>query len=164
MHRTAARADFFDASALAKVYSDEPRSDVVREYFNFRSTKYTTPFCFYETMNVLKGKWKYKGLLTLEQYVDASFRLTAWYGASSSRVNDLDFTDSLTFSSAKEIAKRGKLDLSDAFQILSVKMGYFSALVNDSATVLVTADSELALAASSEGLRVWNVMLEPPSE
>jgi hypothetical protein len=53
------------------------------------------------------------------------------------------------------------LDLSDAFQIMSVKRGYFSSLTNDSATVLVTADNSLAQAARSEGLRVWNVNLDP---
>lgn len=161
MNRPAARADFFDASALAKVYCDEPRSDVVREYFHRRSTKFTTPFCFYEAMNVLKSKWKHKGQLTSDQYLDAAFRLTAWYGTSSSRVKDLDFTDPTTFAHAKQLAERSALDLSDAFQILSVKSGYFSVLVNDSATVLVTADNALAEAAKAEGLRVWNLMLEP---
>jgi hypothetical protein len=134
----------------------------VRQYFNGRATKYTTPFCFYEPLNVLKEKWKHKGQLTLDQYVDAAFQLTAWYGASSARVKDLDFTSPLTFSHAKDIATRSRLDLSDAFQILSVKAGYFSSLVNESATVLVTADKELAEAARVEGLTAWNVMLEPP--
>jgi len=161
MTRTAARADFFDASALAKVYTQEPCSDVARQYFNSRSTKYTTPFCYYETMNVLKGKWKHKGQLSLEEYLDAAFQLTAWYGTSSSKVKDLDFTEPTTFFEAKAIAQQGQLDLSDAFQILSVKKGYFSVLVNDSTTVLVTADGELANAARTEGLRVWNLMTEP---
>lgn len=161
MKRRAARADFFDASALAKIYTDEPGSAQVREYFNSRATKYTTPFCFYEALNALKGKWKYKGQLTLEKYLDAAFRLTVWYGASSSQVKDLDFTDPITFSEAKAIAHRSELDLSDAFQILSVKKGYFSVLINDSATVLVTADNDLANAAKVEGLRVWNLMSEP---
>ena len=161
MNRHAARADFFDASALTKIYSDEPCSDIAREYFRSRTTKYTTPFCFYEAMNVLKGKWKHKGQLTIEKYLDAAFQLTAWYGASSSMVKDLDFTEPTTFTQAKEIAQRNQLDLSDAFQILSVKKGYFSALVNDSSTVLVTADRELARAAKVEGLRVWNLMMEP---
>ncbi len=161
MERRAARADFFDASALVKIYSNEPYSDVAREYFRSRSTKYTTPFCFYEAMNVLKGKWKYKGQLTLDGYLDAAFQLTAWYGASSTQVKDLDFTEPTTFFEAKEIAQRNQLDLSDAFQILSVKKGYFSVLVNDSTTVLVTADEGLAEAAKLEGLRVWNVLSEP---
>ena len=125
MNRTAARADFFDASALAKVYCDEPCSDVVRRYFSDRATKYTTPFCFYEAMNILKGKWKHKRQLTIDQYLDATFRLTAWYGASSSRIKDLKFTDPATFSRAKSIAQKNNLDLSDAFQILSVKDGFF---------------------------------------
>lgn len=161
MTRRSVRADFFDASALAKVYSDEPCSDVARDYFRSRATKYTTPFCFYEAMNVLKGKWKHKGQLTIDQYLEAAFQLTAWYGASSSKVNDLNFTEPVTFAEAKEIAGRNRLDLSDAFQILSVKKGYFSVLVNESSTVLVTADKELAEAARAEGLRAWNLMLEP---
>jgi predicted nucleic acid-binding protein len=161
MNRRAARADFFDASALAKVYSLEPCSDIARQYFNSRPMKYTTPFCFYEALNVLKGKWKYKGQLSLNDYLAAAFRLTAWYGASSSKVEDLNFTQPTTFAEARAIAQRSQLDLSDAFQILSVKKGYFSVLVNDSTTVLVTADGDLANAARSEGLRVWNLMTEP---
>jgi hypothetical protein len=115
-------------------------------------------------MNVLKGKWKHKGQLTPEQYFDAAFHLTAWYGASSSRVKDLNFTEPNTFVEAKEIAQRNQLDLSDAFQILSVKKGYFSVLVNESSTILVTADKELAGAARNEGLRAWNLMVEPAPE
>ena len=164
MNGRSARADFFDASALAKVYADEPYSAIVRQYFNSRSTKYTTPFCFYEAMNVLKGKWKYREQLTKSQYLEAAFRLTAWYGASSSRIKDLNFTEPITFANAKAIAERTGLDLSDAFQILSVKTGYFSVLVNESSTVLVTADKELALAASSEGLQTWSVTEEPPPQ
>jgi len=33
------RADFFDASALVKIYSNEPCSDVVREYFLSRANE-----------------------------------------------------------------------------------------------------------------------------
>ena len=162
MERRAARADFFDASALAKIYSDEPRSEIARAYFQSRATKYTTPFCFYEAMNVLKGKWKFKGQLTIDQYLEAAHKLTAWYGASSAKIKDLNFADPVIFLAAKEIAERNGLDLSDAFQILSVSKGYFSVLVNDSTTILVTADKELAEAARTEGLRAWNLMLEPP--
>ena len=88
----------------------------------------------------------------------------AWYGASSAQVRDLDFADPLTFSETKALAERNALDLSDAFQIMSVKRGYFSVLVNDSATVLVTADKGLAVAARLEGIRAWNLMLESPPQ
>lgn len=162
MNSIAIRADFFDASALVKVYCNEPGSDAVRQYFYDRATKYTTPFCFYEAMNILKGKWKFKKQLTTGQYFEAAHNLTSWFGASSSKINDLDFTNPLTFFDAKNIAARNGLDLSDAFQILSIKSGYFSLLVNDSATMLVTTDKELSDAARNEGIKkIWNVLLEP---
>ena len=162
MHSFSVRADFFDASALVKVYAEEPMSDVVRSYFQSRATKYTSPFCFYEALNSLKSKWIHRAQLTREQYIDAAFRLTAWYGAATERIRDLDFTDPMVFVSAKQLVERTGLDLSDAFQIVSVKEGYFSHLVNDSKTVLVTADKLLAAAARAEGLRVWSAMEEPP--
>ena len=161
MTSTAVRADFFDASALVKVFAEEPLSDVVRTYFHGRPTKYTTPFCFYEAMNALKGKWKYKGQLSADEYHEAAFQMTAWYGASSRHVEDLDFTDPQTFVRAKRISLNSGLDLSDAFQIVSVKFGYFSPLTDESKTVLVSADAALAAAARLEGLRVWNVLTEP---
>lgn len=50
------RASYFDASALVKVFSNEPDGDAVRQYWRAKSTKLTTLFCFYETLSVLKGK------------------------------------------------------------------------------------------------------------
>lgn len=164
MTRTAFRADFFDASALLKVFTDEPASAIVRSYWRLRATKYTTPFCFYEAMNILKAKWKFKHQLTSAEYLNAAFELTAWYGASSQDLRDLDFSDPLTFADTRAMADRSGLDLSDAFQIMSVKRGYFSVLVNDSQTILVTADSALASAARTEGLKAWNVMTEAPPQ
>jgi predicted nucleic acid-binding protein len=162
MSSFSARADFFDASALVKVYAEERHSHTVRTYFNNRSTKYTTSFCFYETLSILKGKLKRKvPEITREEYLSAASLLTYWYGASSSKVPDLKFTDPTVFAEARGIAERSGLDLSDAFQILSVKHGYFSVLANESSTVLVTADGELASAAEAEGLRVWNILQCP---
>lgn len=162
MNTFSVRADFFDASALIKVFVDEPNSEIVRNYWRTRATKYTTPYCFYEAMNILKSSWKNRGRLTLNGYLDAAWQLATWYGASSSRIDDLDFNDPLTFAQTRYLAERSGLDLSDAFQIMSVKRGYFSGLVNDSATVLVTADNALAVVARDEGLRVWNVNHENP--
>ena len=159
---TTLRADFFDASVLVKVFSNEPGSDAARAYFNSRATKHSTAFCFYEAMNVLKGKWKFQGKLTHQEYLSSAFHLTAWFGASASRVSDLDFTNPLIFQQATKLVQKFGLDYSDAFQILSVKEGYFSSLVGDSSTVLVTADRQLAAAARSEGLRAWSMLDEPP--
>lgn len=150
------RANCFDASALVKVYTQESGSELVREYFNNRSpTKYTTPFCYYETLTLLKVKWLYRKELTKQEYTEAAFRLTAWFEASQRYAKDIDLKEPWVFFKVRELAERHSLDFSDAFQILSVKEGYFSCLINDSQTVLVTADEALAKAARLEGVKAW---------
>ena len=162
MNRPPPRANCFDASALVKVFSSEAGSDLVRDYFNNRSpTKYTTPFCFYETLGVLKVKWLYRNELTQAEYTDAAFRLVAWFGASTRYAKDIDLKDPTVFVRVRELAAKHSLDLSDAFQIVSVKDGYFSHLINDSKTVLVTADESLAKAAQLEGVKSWYCLGEP---
>lgn len=156
------RANCFDASALVKIYVNEPGSAVIREYFFARSpTKYTTPFCFYEALTVLKVKWMYRSELSRAQYLDASFRLMAWYQASTKHTRDVNFHDPSTFLRVRALAEKHSIDLSDAFQILSVKEGFFSVLVNDSQTILVTADEALAMAARAEGVKSWYCLGEP---
>jgi len=43
----------------------------------------------------------------------------------------------------------------DAFQLLTVKEGDFSHFINDSKTLLITADKNLASAAEKEGIKTW---------
>ena len=153
---TAVRANCFDASALVKVFVDEPGGGPVRQYFaNASPTKYTTPYCYYEALNVLKSKWMYRGELTRAAYLDAAFHVTVWFQASSRKIKDPDLTHPPTFVRAREIVERHSVDLSDAFQVLSVKEGYFSRLINDSQTLLVTADKRLAEIAEAEGIKPW---------
>lgn len=156
------RANFFDASALVKVFGKEPDGEELRDYWNSRSpTKHTTPFCFYEAMGVLKGKWLARKELTQDEYFDATLRLFAWYNAATRYANDVDLQEPTVFFKVQDLAARHSLDLSDALQILSVKEGYFSALANESRTILVTADRRLANAARTEGLRVWYCLGDP---
>jgi predicted nucleic acid-binding protein len=156
------RANFFDASALVKVFARETDSAPVRSYWDNRSpTKYTSPFCFYEALTVLKVLWMYRKALTQDEYHRAAERLVAWFAASSRYNKDLDLHDPAILRSARELAQTYSLDLSDAFQILCVKQGRYSRLVNRSQTVLVTADEALAKAARSESLKVWYCLGEP---
>lgn len=151
---------FFDASALAKRFLNEQGSERLRQYWHGQATKYTTPFCFYETLGILKRNLR--GTLTKDEYLRAATELVSWYRAVSANIRDLDFTDRNVFADAKRIAEQfNDLDLSDAFQILSVKKGFFSPLVGDSATLFVTADRALAAAARAMELRVWDCCLEP---
>ena len=155
-----ARASFFDASALVRVYLDEPGSEPVRSYFNSEPTKFTTQFCFYETLNVFKSKCVYRQLISRAQYLEASFRFVAWYGMMRRTTGDLDFTEPTVFFKARDMAERTGLDLSDAMQILSVTLGDYSSFCEGSKTVFVTADKPLARVARAEGLRVWSVLEE----
>lgn len=157
---TAVHPTCFDASALVKRYIDEPGSPALRQYWNWQATRYTTPFCLYETLGVLKGHVR-RGTLTRDKYLRDATDLVAWFRASHSRIKDLDFTAHQVFAKARELVEKHGLDLSDAFQLLSLRDGYFSGLVGESATLLVTADAALALAAGDMGLRVWDCIREP---
>lgn len=153
-------ATCFDASALVKRFLNEQGSDVLCQYWNTHSTLYTTPFCLYETLGVLKLR-KLRYNLTKEGYFEAATRVVAWYRASTRSVKDLDFTRADIFANAKKIAEQHDIDLSDAFQLLSLQEGFFAPLVGDSATLLVTADESLANAARARGLRVWDCLRQP---
>ena len=65
------------------------------------------------------------------------------------------------FMQAENLARLHALDLSDAFQIITVKHGKFKNWPRESKAVLATADSDLEKAAEKEGLRVWNVEKTP---
>ena len=153
-------ATCFDASALVKRFLNEESSNVLRQYWNTHSTLYTTPFCLYESLGVLKLR-KLRCELTKKEYLEAASRLVAWYRASARDIKDLDFTRLDVFTNAVKIAEQHDLDLSDAFQLLSLQEGFFARLVGDSATLLVTADKALANAARAIGLRVWDCLREP---
>ena len=156
------RANFFDASALVKVFAREADSVPLRSYWDTRSpTKYTSPFCLYEALTVLKVLWMYRKTLTEGQYHQAAERLIVWFSATAKYNKDLDLHDAAVLGSARDLAQRYSLDLSDAFQILCVKEGRYSRLVDRSQTVLVTADEILAKAARSEGLKTWYCLGEP---
>ena len=148
-------ANCFDASALVKVFVDEADCGPVRMYFNTQSpTKYTTPFCYFETLSVLKTKWL-RSNITKKQYFDAAFAVTVWFQASTRKISDLDISNPSIFIRMRELVDRHEIDVSDAFQILSIKEGYFAPLKYDSSTLLVTADRLLAKAAEKEGIRSW---------
>ena len=162
MSGTYVRANFFDASALVKIYVEEPGSAQVREYFNNEPTKYTTTFCFYETLNILKAKWKSQGRISKQEYLNAAFRLIAWFGHTAEWVRNLEITEASVLKLAQDLASRHDLDMSDALQLITVQQGYFSSFGEESKTIFVTADKKLARVARDEGLRVWSVLEESP--
>jgi predicted nucleic acid-binding protein len=157
----ATRASCFDASALLKRYVEEEGSEAVRTYWAREPTKFTTSLCFHETLTLLKVSHFYRKQLDRRQYRRATLDLCAWYDTVSKDIPELSFLSPTMFIAALRVSERHDLDLSDAFQIVSLKEGFFSVLSGESQTILVTGDEALAEAARGEGLRVWNVLREP---
>jgi len=157
----AVRANCFDASALLKRYVQEDGSEILRAYWNRESTKFTTSLCFYEALTKLKHFHFRRKAINWAEYNKATLELYAWYRAMEKKIRDLDFLSPEVFFAAQRTAEKHGLDLSDAFQIHSVKEGFFSNMCGDSETILVTADRGLAKAARAEGLRVWSILDDP---
>ena len=161
MNITAGRANCLDASALVKLYVNEVGSDILQQYIQNEATSYTTSLCYFEALNVLKVKCLYRKEITQEEYKKATLSLTAWFSLVSEGIRDLDFMSPSVFNQVQSIVEKYSLDLSDAFQILSVKEGFFSSLSVKSKTILVTADKNLAKATRQEGIRTWYFLTEP---
>ncbi|TBW47473.1 PIN domain-containing protein [Marinobacter halodurans] len=158
MEMTYLRACCLDASVLVKWHIDEEGSEVVRDFIAKEATIYTTPFCFYEALGVLKVKYLYRKEISREQYLEACFSLGCEFQARLNEAEDIDVCEPPYLLQTIELARKHNLDVSDAFQILSVKEGLFAGGIEGSATILVTADSKLAATAEHEGLRVLNVL------
>lgn len=165
--RTSQRAVFLDASAIIAYHVEtQVRREVLLKWWPTEALKYTSPFCLFETLNYYKSMWKgdRKPALSHEQYRTLVFNTHAWYRAAKRYVNEVSLDDPNTFQETYLLAMKHELDMSDAFQLTCLKTGYFSCLVNESSTLLVTGDTALAKAASAEGLVVWNFRAhdEPP--
>ena len=154
-----------DASAAIKLVLDEPGSDHVRKYFTDRGGFYITGLCLAEALGVLKRK-KLRGGLSGHQYFGKCYLLLAYLREHRINLDDIQISSVETFLKAEDIARRHNLDLSDSLQIVSVKYGRFCSFVQESKTVLATADRDLESAARMEGLRVWNCedSEEPPPQ
>jgi predicted nucleic acid-binding protein len=166
MQSDAATAMLLDASVLVAIFSDEPRSEIVRQKCEAIPLRYTTPFCYFEAMNILKSKWKHQGKMDQNSYRKACTSLTAWFGGAtrSGWIQDTDFLEPGHFQRVRALVDRTGLDFADAFQIDSIKTGYFSVLSAESRAILATTDAELARIARIEGCRVWNLEFEDTPE
>ncbi len=159
MRSKTVHSNCLDASALVKLYVKEAGSDDLHNYLRGQATWYTTQFCFFEALTVLKTKYKRQNRpdkMSEDEYHNAGYALVADFEAHTERVRDINFTDVHVFNEVQSLCRKyASLDFSDAFQILSVKIGYFSKLCGDSSTVLVTADKGLDEAAKQEGIRTY---------
>jgi predicted nucleic acid-binding protein len=148
------RTVLLDASALVKFYINEEHSADVRAYLKGHPNWYTTPFCLFEALGVLKRKYNSKEI-TQDEYHKAGREMLAEYEARSRDNPGIEsFVNPFVFSHIESMCRKyPKIDFSDAFQILSVK-GKDSVRWGDSRPMLITADGQLAKAVEKEGLEV----------
>jgi predicted nucleic acid-binding protein len=79
--------NYFDASTLVKVYTNECGSSDVRNYFSsLGGNACTTTICYYETLNVLNQ-------ITDDEYHNAANKLSAWFSMSSANTPELKLVD-----------------------------------------------------------------------
>lgn len=146
-----------------KLFIDEDGSETLRKYFNEESNFFTTSLCLVEALGVFKVKRFYKKEITDEQYFYACEGLLAYAADDMIEIEDVKMKDSMIFVEVEKLVRKYKetIDVSDAFQIVSVKANFFSQFKSDSQPILITGDKALAAAARSEGIRVWDCVNEP---
>jgi predicted nucleic acid-binding protein len=149
------KTHYLDASVLVKLVVDEGDCAPVRQFFYANTNFCTTSLCLAEAIGALKRKWERGGIET-DDYFRAIRDLIVNAWGKRIEVDDLGFVDPSVQSRVETTARQHSLDLSDALQLFTILHGRYSVLGPNSASVLITADDKLEVAASSEGIRVWN--------
>lgn len=161
------RPRYLNASALVKLLVDEGDCGPLRAFCNEHPNAQTTALCVAEALGVLKRKWlRSENGFTLEQYIQATSQLLA---EAPHRIyeTELDPSDHEVSIGVEALIRKYaalKLDIVDALQLYTLRHGPFKIMIRDSASVLITADENLANAARAEGLRVWDCIREPAPE
>ena len=78
----------------------------------------------------------------------------------SLQIEEVKISDFNVFNNAEALAEKYNIDLADSLQLVTLLQGFPSKLVGESKPLFITADSLLAKAARSEGLRVWECINE----
>jgi predicted nucleic acid-binding protein len=156
------RTHYLDASAIVKLFVAEQGSNAIRAYFDKEENFYITNLCFVEALTALKVKYKYRKEISDEEYFSACDHLFAYAGKGVKiEIENIEIRDRMVFAEVEKLARKYKIDVSNAFQIVSIKKNYFSRFTSDSKPILITGDQALATAACKEGIRVWDCVNEP---
>ena len=78
------------------------------------------------------------------------------------QIEEVGISDQQTFAEVESLAKKHVLDISDCYQLVTLKRGFFAQFRgSNSQPILITADESLATAARNEGVHVWDCLREP---
>ena len=148
---------FWDASALIKIFFEEPGSDSVRAFYKEQQGQfYTTSLCIGETLGVMKRERMAKRI-TQKRYTTAAHAFLSEIKSSCIGILEESLTDSAIFFEAVRLSDKYKIDLIDAHQIVTLRL---SKIVG---ATLISADKGLLDAARHSGIVVWDCLRESKS-
>lgn len=159
---------FLDASALVALVLDswipQPGASEINAFWTtWSNLSYTNEPSLTEAFTVLKREWK-RGPLSLDDYKCAVGMLHSMTIGDGFRISTFDYWQPKHCDLALQIVAKHSVDFLDAIQIVDIKQGPYYDWVSESATVLVTSDHNLAMAARSEGITSWCAHCEPPPQ
>ena len=145
---------FLDASAIVKLVVDEKGSTFIRNYFNsLNHTFFTTNFCFFESLSVLKRKWCNQEI-SKNEYIDYCYLLFCYKEEKRIKICEYPLENLHNFRKLEQLTEKYNIDISDGLQLLSIKETILAKFVEESETTLITADKNLSESAEKEGVKV----------
>jgi predicted nucleic acid-binding protein len=157
----AIRTHYLDTSAIVKLLFEEDGSKTLRQYRNTHTVFYTTSLRFAETLGVIKARYVRKDI-SHETYLRVCHRFMMDITNRNIAIEEISITTQPVHQCVEKYAESYGLDISDAFQLYTLKESFVKSFGGDSKTILITADEALAEAARKENLRVWDCLREDP--
>lgn len=152
---------YLDANCLVKLVVVEAGSKELRGHCERRGIICaTTSFCFYEALGVLKAKWvnqKRPDHIQEETYLAACEELCALVENGQIQLEEVAIHNRLSFNESEKITKKYKIDLSDSFQLVSIRKGMLAQLKTPIVPALISEDGGVYKAAIEEGLKVLRI-------
>jgi len=146
---------YLDASAIVKLYADEAGSSALHRFRNANTNFCTTPICLAEALCAFSKKRTHEEM-SVEQYFSAVCRLLTDAWGKRIEIDDIAYVNAVVQAEVETTAKKHSLDISDALLLVTILKGPRSNAELGSRSVLITANRNLAIAAGSEDVRVWN--------
>jgi predicted nucleic acid-binding protein len=142
---------WLDASALLKLVLAERGSEELQRVVQQAGCVYTTSFCFGEAFGILKvRRFGKRQRISQEVYIRTTNYLRSCIKSNCIKFEEASILNPTVFFEAASLSDRYGVDLADALQVITIKR---SMIVG---ATLITADKELAKAARTEGVLVWD--------
>ncbi len=154
------RTHLLDTSAMIKLVLNEVGSSELKTYISKNSTFWTTSVCFGEALGILKVEHFHRKNISKKKYL-ASVEVLVSYLKQKISIQEVNIADRQIYSKIEDTVKKHLLDFADAIQLVTLTTGFPSVFEGESKTIFITGDKKLAIAATNEKIRVWNIVKEP---